>query len=92
MQGLRTILKCNFDDYSRTKMKIPKELQIHIHNSFVNTREAQNTENGAFVISREFSCAAFFKFPFGYVFKLFYFALFIATHEVNSKNSKSQGA
>ena len=86
-QALGRILICNarvFKGYSRTKIKIFKELYPDIHSACVNNRKPKIPKMRYFLVYQEFSCMIFFKLSFGYFLKSF-FVLFAAVDKINSK-------
>ena len=74
-------------DYSRTKIKILKELSINIHSACVNTQEAQNTENDIILGVSAVFLHDFLQAFFWIIFKII-FRVSIAVKEVNSTHSQ----
>ena len=74
-------------DYSRTKIKIFKELSINIHSACVNTQEAQKTENDIILGVSAVFLHDFLQAFFWIIFKII-FRVSIAVKEVNSTHSQ----
>ena len=78
-----------FKNYSKTKIKVSKELKSNIQSACVNAQERHNTENKTFLGISGVFLHDFLLLSFGHFFKLFVVLLIVVNEVKHSRISWS---